>query len=236
MLGAGRGWPPPCLTHPRSRTRRAFFFRCCTAGSAGRGGRNFAGADRGGANALAEPLVPSAPLRPAGAGELAAGWTFEPERLPPTRRRWSTCWPRPPRRLRRWPRLGPYRGRGVSLTYDQARPIDVAAWALADHESPGMPQRTCHPLHQRSDPHPRRRTVSGTPPPDPCARAGDPSHDTNVSGALVARVLAIPEAVTTVPLAGAKDHLSEYIAGVEHTHDRVVITRHGRPTAILVSR
>lgn len=41
--------------------------------------------------------------------------------------------------------------------------------------------------------------------------------------------------VTTVPLAEAKDRLSEYIAGVERTHDRVVITRHGRPTAVLVS-
>jgi len=69
----------------------------------------------------------------------------------------------------------------------------------------------------------------------PCTRAGDPSHDTNVSSALVARGLPVLEAVTTVPLAEAEDHLSEYIAGVERTHDRVVITHHGRPTAILVS-
>lgn len=41
--------------------------------------------------------------------------------------------------------------------------------------------------------------------------------------------------MTTVPLAEAKDRLSEYVAGVERTHDRVVITRHGRPTAVLVS-
>jgi prevent-host-death family protein len=39
----------------------------------------------------------------------------------------------------------------------------------------------------------------------------------------------------TVPLGEAKDRLSEYIAGVERTHDRVMITRHGRPAAVLVS-
>lgn len=41
--------------------------------------------------------------------------------------------------------------------------------------------------------------------------------------------------MTTVPLGEVKDRLSEYIAGVERTHDRVVITRHGRPAAVLVS-
>ena len=41
--------------------------------------------------------------------------------------------------------------------------------------------------------------------------------------------------MTTVPLGEAKDRLSEYIAGVERTHDRIVITRHGRPAAILIS-
>jgi len=41
--------------------------------------------------------------------------------------------------------------------------------------------------------------------------------------------------VTTVPLGEAKDKLSEYVTSVERTHDRVVITRHGRPTAILIA-
>ncbi|MGC8513899.1 MAG: type II toxin-antitoxin system Phd/YefM family antitoxin [Acidimicrobiales bacterium] len=41
--------------------------------------------------------------------------------------------------------------------------------------------------------------------------------------------------MTTVPLGEAKDGLAEYIAGVERTHDRVIITRHGRPAAVLVS-
>ncbi len=41
--------------------------------------------------------------------------------------------------------------------------------------------------------------------------------------------------MTVVPLGEAKDRLSEYVAGVERTHDRVMITRHGRPAAVLVS-
>jgi antitoxin YefM len=41
--------------------------------------------------------------------------------------------------------------------------------------------------------------------------------------------------MTTVPLGEAKDKLSEYVTSVERTHDRVVITRHGRPSAILIS-
>ncbi len=42
-------------------------------------------------------------------------------------------------------------------------------------------------------------------------------------------------AMTTAPLGEVKDRLSEYVAGVERTHDRVTITRHGRPAAVLVS-
>ncbi|MHB8294194.1 MAG: type II toxin-antitoxin system Phd/YefM family antitoxin [Acidimicrobiales bacterium] len=41
--------------------------------------------------------------------------------------------------------------------------------------------------------------------------------------------------MTTVPLGAAKDRLSQYVADVERTHDRVMISRHGRPAAVLVS-
>lgn len=41
--------------------------------------------------------------------------------------------------------------------------------------------------------------------------------------------------MTTVPLGEAKDHLSEYVSGVERTHDRVTITRHGHIAAVLIS-
>jgi antitoxin YefM len=41
--------------------------------------------------------------------------------------------------------------------------------------------------------------------------------------------------MTTVPLSEAKDKLSEYVTSVERTHDRIVVTRHGRPAAVLIS-
>ena len=41
--------------------------------------------------------------------------------------------------------------------------------------------------------------------------------------------------MTTVPLGEAKNRLSEYVTEVEQTHDRVTITRHGRPTVVLIS-
>ncbi|HWE67135.1 MAG TPA: type II toxin-antitoxin system Phd/YefM family antitoxin [Acidimicrobiales bacterium] len=39
----------------------------------------------------------------------------------------------------------------------------------------------------------------------------------------------------TLPLAHIKAHLSEIVDRVEFQHDRVVLTRNGRPAAILVS-
>ncbi len=41
--------------------------------------------------------------------------------------------------------------------------------------------------------------------------------------------------MTSVPLGEAKNRLSEFIADVERTHDRVLITRHGHPAAVLIS-
>lgn len=41
--------------------------------------------------------------------------------------------------------------------------------------------------------------------------------------------------MATVPLGDARNHLSEYVADVERTHERVTITRHGRPAAVLIS-
>jgi antitoxin YefM len=39
----------------------------------------------------------------------------------------------------------------------------------------------------------------------------------------------------TLPLANVKAHLSELVDGVESGHDRVVLTRNGRPAAVLLS-
>jgi prevent-host-death family protein len=39
----------------------------------------------------------------------------------------------------------------------------------------------------------------------------------------------------TLPLSEIKKHLSEIVDGVEDRHDRVVLTRNGRPAAVLLS-
>ncbi len=40
---------------------------------------------------------------------------------------------------------------------------------------------------------------------------------------------------STLPLAEIKKRLSEIVDGVEQRHDRVVLTRHGRPAAVILS-
>src|SRR5438132_929625 len=42
-------------------------------------------------------------------------------------------------------------------------------------------------------------------------------------------------AMTTEPLRTVKDRFSEFVDRVERQHDRVVVTRNGRPAAVLVS-
>ena len=39
----------------------------------------------------------------------------------------------------------------------------------------------------------------------------------------------------TLPLAHVKSKFSEMVDRVEHTHDRIIVTRNGRPAAILIS-
>lgn len=41
--------------------------------------------------------------------------------------------------------------------------------------------------------------------------------------------------MTAIPLGEARDHLSEYVADVQRTHNRVTITRYGQPAAVLIS-
>jgi antitoxin YefM len=41
--------------------------------------------------------------------------------------------------------------------------------------------------------------------------------------------------VTTLPLADAGNHFFEVVDSVTRTHDRVTITRHGRPVAVVIS-
>jgi antitoxin YefM len=39
----------------------------------------------------------------------------------------------------------------------------------------------------------------------------------------------------TLPLAHVKSKFSEMVDRVEHTHDRITVTRNGRPVAVLIS-
>ena len=39
----------------------------------------------------------------------------------------------------------------------------------------------------------------------------------------------------TLPLAEVKAKLSEMVDRMEHTHDRIAVTRNGRPAAVLIS-
>ena len=41
--------------------------------------------------------------------------------------------------------------------------------------------------------------------------------------------------MTTEPLRTVKDRFSEYVDRVEHQHERVIVTRNGRPAAVLIS-
>ncbi|MGH3782624.1 MAG: type II toxin-antitoxin system Phd/YefM family antitoxin [Pseudonocardiaceae bacterium] len=41
--------------------------------------------------------------------------------------------------------------------------------------------------------------------------------------------------MSAVPVGDARDHFSELSAEVERTHERVTVTRHGRPVAVLLS-
>lgn len=41
--------------------------------------------------------------------------------------------------------------------------------------------------------------------------------------------------MTAIPLGDARDHLSEHVADVQRTHNRITITRYGQPAAVLIS-
>lgn len=41
--------------------------------------------------------------------------------------------------------------------------------------------------------------------------------------------------MTSLPLGEVRNRLSEYVSDVERTHERITITRHGHPAAVLIS-
>jgi len=38
-----------------------------------------------------------------------------------------------------------------------------------------------------------------------------------------------------MPMAQARDHLAELVESVQKTHDRVTLTRHGQPAAVIIA-
>ncbi len=41
--------------------------------------------------------------------------------------------------------------------------------------------------------------------------------------------------MSAIPVGDARDHFSELINEIERTHERVTVTRHGRPVAVVLS-
>ena len=68
---------------------------------------------------------------------------------------------------------------------------------------------------------------------DSCVR--DPGSPARLRADYFGQTSSYNQSMTSVPLGEAKDRLSEFIADVERTHDRVLITRHGHPAAVLIS-
>lgn len=51
----------------------------------------------------------------------------------------------------------------------------------------------------------------------------------------MATLVVMSSVVEQMPLKDVKNHLSEVVDRVEREHERVVITKHGRPAAVVVS-
>src|SRR5438874_3444620 len=55
------------------------------------------------------------------------------------------------------------------------------------------------------------------------------------AGRVMARVVAMSSAAEHMPLADVKNRLSEVVERLEREHGRVIITKHGRPAAVVLS-
>jgi prevent-host-death family protein len=71
--------------------------------------------------------------------------------------------------------------------------------------------------------------LDGIPAP---VSGADHAHPSSSSSATMTTILVMSE---TLPLAHVKAKFSEMVDRVEHTHDRIVFTRNGRPTAVMIS-
>ena len=66
---------------------------------------------------------------------------------------------------------------------------------------------------------------------DPASHRKAVPDDGGFSG-YATRIVVMSE---TLPLANVKSKFSEMVDRVEHTHDRIIVTRNGRPAAVLIS-
>jgi antitoxin YefM len=83
--------------------------------------------------------------------------------------------------------------------------------------------------------HQRLRSRAATTPRAPVRRNERQGHANFCVGlqhAIVTRIMVMFE---TLPLANVKSKFSEMVDRVEHTHDRIIVTRNGRPAAVLIS-
>jgi antitoxin YefM len=60
-------------------------------------------------------------------------------------------------------------------------------------------------------------------------------HSCRVGDLTVREILVRLMTMTTMPLAEVKSHLSELVSRVQHHHERVTVTVHGKPSAVLVA-
>ncbi len=74
---------------------------------------------------------------------------------------------------------------------------------------------------------------SGANDPSPAGRSGWPAVPPPERPVLA--IVVAMSIVEQMPLADVKNRLSEVVDSVEREHGRVVITRHGRPAAIVIS-
>src|SRR5262249_20168131 len=90
------------------------------------------------------------------------------------------------------------------------------------------------PVHRRRGrphrPGPRQGLLPQRPPPHP--RPAPPHPLTHRSHVAILLAMAIAK---QMPLADVKNRLSEVVDEVEREHGRVVITKHGRPAAVVLS-
>lgn len=103
-----------------------------------------------------------------------------------------------------------------------------------------IPRDSCESTATRRRPSPTKRALRTTPSrslttPHQASQAVRSGHGRLAKLSCRRSDLPILLAMEELPLADARNRLSELVADVEKTHARVTITKHGHPAAVLVS-